>query len=395
MPDNFYKRLPALTSFDKIFTAASYADAPRDWLAVIVDVTGSTAAVTAGRYKEVNILGASSIIAVLNAVDRMDIPYVFGGDGASFLIPPAIKPQVAQALLGTRFMAEKSFGFPLRVGIVPVENILNAGKKIGVARFAISPSVSMAMFHGDGMNFAEALVKNKETEKDFDVENHVSQQDKNKMPDFKGLECRWQPISNNRGMILSLMILARDSVGKPSTQTYIDAFEKIKGIYPDSSGGTTPVTVDKMNLAKNMQTLFPEITVQSWGRSALKKALIPLSIKLQTNIGRFLLATGRKAGDFDGKNYLQDLVSNTDYRKFDGALRMIIDSSPEQKEKLENFLAEKHAAGDIFYGIHVSDSALMTCIVFDYKQQHLHFVDGNNGGYALAAQQLKKQMAAA
>jgi hypothetical protein len=32
-------------------------------------------------------------------------------------------------------------------------------------------------------------------------------------------------------------------------------------------------------------------------------------------------------------------------------------------------------------------------MVFDRKERHLHFVDGASGGYALAAKQLKDQIA--
>ncbi|HAX45954.1 MAG TPA: hypothetical protein DCX78_03885 [Nitrospina sp.] len=35
----------------------------------------------------------------------------------------------------------------------------------------------------------------------------------------------------------------------------------------------------------------------------------------------------------------------------------------------------------------------MTCMVFDRKERHLHFVDGASGGYALATKQLKCQIA--
>ena len=40
-----------------------------------------------GRYKAVNMAGASVISALLNRVDRRDLPFVFGGDGAFVAIP--------------------------------------------------------------------------------------------------------------------------------------------------------------------------------------------------------------------------------------------------------------------------------------------------------------------
>ena len=39
-----------------------------------------------------------------------------------------------------------------------------------------------------------------------------------------------------------------------------------------------------------------------------------------------------------------------------------------------------------------SKEALMTCLVFDRQNQHVHFIDGGDGGYALAAKELKKRM---
>jgi len=72
---------------------------------------------------------------------------------------------------------------------------------------------------------------------------------------------------------------------------------------------------------------------------------------------------------------------------------MTIDSKPGQRKELLEYLETELKAGKLFYGTHISDSALMTCMVFDRKERHLHFVDGASGGYALAAKQLKGQIA--
>jgi hypothetical protein len=35
---------------------------------------------------------------------------------------------------------------------------------------------------------------------------------------------------------------------------------------------------------------------------------------------------------------------------------------------------------------------LITCIVADYDKEHVHFLDGANGGYTIAAKELKRQL---
>ncbi len=60
---------------------------PDDWVIVIGDIEGSTEQVE-GRYKSVNLVGAAVIAAVLNALPDLDIPFVFGGDGAALVVPP-------------------------------------------------------------------------------------------------------------------------------------------------------------------------------------------------------------------------------------------------------------------------------------------------------------------
>ena len=34
----------------------------------------------------------------------------------------------------------------------------------------------------------------------------------------------------------------------------------------------------------------------------------------------------------------------------------------------------------------------MTCLVFGYDNRHVHFVDGAEGGYAMAARELKQRL---
>ena len=87
--------------------------------------------------------------------------------------------------------------------------------------------------------------------------------------------------------------------------------------------------------------------------------------------------------------------THADYRKFDDSLRMVIDISVEQNEALRKYLDSLYKEGLIFYGLHQSDDSLMTCYVDDIQEgNHIHFIDGANGGYAMAAKEMKAQILA-
>jgi len=103
----------------------------------------------------------------------------------------------------------------------------------------------------------------------------------------------------------------------------------------------------------------------------------------------------RALGRFDPKRYRSWVAKNSDFRKYDDALRMTIDCTRETAARLEEFLAEAEAARIIEFGLHRQGAALMTCIVPSYvSNDHVHFLDGAGGGYALAAQALKDKLAA-
>ncbi|MEO1143394.1 MAG: DUF3095 family protein [Pseudomonadota bacterium] len=53
-------------------------------------------------------------------------------------------------------------------------------------------------------------------------------------------------------------------------------------------------------------------------------------------------------------------------------------------------MKNERTAGKIIYGIHLQDEALITCVVPSIHQgDHVHFIDGSDGGYAQAAKKMK------
>ncbi len=101
-----------------------------------------------------------------------------------------------------------------------------------------------------------------------------------------------------------------------------------------------------------------------------------------------------RVGSFVPAIYLQQVVENSDFRKFADGLRMILDCTPELADAIEKRLEAAAAAGTVRYGLHRQDAAVMTCFTpSPTNSNHVHFIDGARGGYAAAAMALKAKAA--
>ena len=142
--ERFFADLPPLVRFADALRVESYQAAPRDWDVIVTDVMGSTKAIGEGRYKDVNALGVASIVALRNALRDVDLPFVFGGDGATALCPASRRERVERTLRGVRKMASEAFELALRVAIVPIGELVDAGHPVLVARLRTSEHVAWA-----------------------------------------------------------------------------------------------------------------------------------------------------------------------------------------------------------------------------------------------------------
>jgi hypothetical protein len=93
-----------------------------------------------------------------------------------------------------------------------------------------------------------------------------------------------------------------------------------------------------------------------------------------------------------GKTYLKRLVEMSDTLVLDGKINTVISGTTKQRSDLQQFLDELERSGEIIYGLHVSTDSVMSCYVRDLQDDHIHFVDGSEGGYTQAARQLKAKL---
>lgn len=384
---SFYGDLPVLHNFIDITDSRNFQSVPDDWYVLITDIVGSTKAIEAGRYKDVNLLGASCISAVLNIAGEIEIPFVFGGDGAAVLIPPCLHSKAIQALLAVRQLAATDFGMDLRVGAVPVFEITRANYEVKVAKVKVSENYYQAAFTGNGLNYATELIKNTTTADRYNYKNI----DSNARADLSGLECRWQDIPSKHGEIVSLIVRATSNRSETNFQIYQDLIEKIQAIYGNEDY-LNPVAPEYLNPAFNYRCLTSEIRLFAKSSSFLHQ-LLYLSKVLVDNLWRwFLITFNIKSSNLDWGALKAIIIAASDYEKFDDMLRMVIAGDEAKRKTLTSYLEENYRKGKLVYGLHVSDRALMTCLVFEYKGRQVHFIDGADGGYAVAAKAMKQRI---
>ncbi len=89
-PSDFIASIVEITEFERATDISKHTDIPEDWYVLVADIVDSTKAIENGQYKSVNSLGATVIVSILNINRDLRIPYIFGGDGATLVIPESM-----------------------------------------------------------------------------------------------------------------------------------------------------------------------------------------------------------------------------------------------------------------------------------------------------------------
>ena len=376
----FYQDLDAFSEFSDAFNYENYHSIPDGCWIVTADIVNSTKAIEAGLYKNVNFVGSLPIIATINLLTPLKFPYIFGGDGATLVIHEADKQQVLDVLIATAQFAKKNYDLQYRLGVVNIKDIRRQGCDVQIAKFNVSKNYQQAFFIGGGLSLAETLVK-QDSRFQIDVEQIITV-----VPDFSGLECRWQDLFSPKEKVLSILIEATDNSPINNQKIY----QELLQFFEEKLGNKTERSaVTKENL---IVSLSPKQLIYEAKASNLhKKVWLTLcNIIVENIIGKFLMQFAISQWRF----YKENMLQTTDAEKLDDTLRMVIASTQAQQNSLIDYLEQQYQAGRLVYGIHSSNRALMTCLIFERHGQQVHFIDAADGGYALAAKAFKKRKAA-
>lgn len=376
--DHFYDNLETfeLSLAELMLQEHRFEDVPSHWHVIITDIKGSTDAVAKGLHETVNFIATGSIVAVLNLAYKanLTVPFFFGGDGATFMVPDSIFQPAMQALQLYSASTKENFNLDLRAGAVSVQDIYKENHDLRLSKIKISTTLSIPVLLGNGLNYAEEIIKGENYSFRCDIGEDCE-------PDLNGMQCRWDkispPVKDNE--IVSILIIAAEGIQQ--SLAFSKSFLVLDEIY-GVPRLRQPISVSKLKL----NTSFTRMGIEMRARIGN----IPLWEFIKTWVtnlyGFIYFRTGK------GMRYLKRLVEMSDTLVIDGRINTVISGTKAQRLRLEAALDSLENEGFILHGMHVSSSAVMSCYVRDLEDGHIHFVDGSEGGYTQAAGKLKRKL---
>ena len=376
----FYSDLPTYSTVlsDLMGAEAHFCAVPEDWQVVITDVRSSTQALSDGRFQEVNLVAAGSIIAALNTARRagVELPFFFGGDGATLLAPPALAGPIEAALRVHRENTRVNFALDLRVGSLPVADIYRRNIGLKIAKVDINhQGLVIPVALGEGLQYAERIIKRSDHEPAPPAPDETV--------DLEGMECRWDsiaPPADTHEVVCLLVTILKAERQSAIISGVLKAIETIYGTLAQRS----PVSRPALKLDATPGKLMTET------RARLGRFKFGYFAEnwLRTLIGGLYFAFNK-----EGAYYLDRLVQLSDTLMIDGRITTVMSGTAGQRNRLVAVLNKLEAEGDIVFGMQVCTASVMSCYVRDRRDQHIHFVDGLGGGYTLAAGVLKRKLA--
>lgn len=369
----FTRSLPVAREFRSVLEDDFYRPVPDDWLIAVGDVVGSRKAIAAGQYKAVNMAGVAVISALMNALDRQTVPYIFSGDGASIICSPEDRDIVAETMARTVTWVKEDLGLTLRAALVPVSAVRAEGYDLLVQATRVSDAINNYAFRGGGLSRAEALTKA--------GEYAVPPAPPGSRPDLTGLSCRWSPVKPESGKIVSTIV----EPGEGREGGFPAIAQKLLDLVGPSGGSPMPAAGPSGTWPPEGLELEARAT-----RGQHPLALRRAGLYLWTFISWFIMTYNVRLGSFSGRHYKEFTSLNTDYRKFQDGLRITVSLGDTELGRLTEFLEDERKAKNLRYGLCVQDSAILTCYVPSVtSDSHFHFLDGADGGYARAAENMK------
>ena len=374
----FYKKLKLSKEslVDLLDNEEDFKNVPESWYVIVVDIQNSTNAVKEGNHHQVNLTATGAIISVLNTIRKfqgnIEIPYFFGGDGATFIVPFSLLDKIVQVLDNYRIHIKRKTNLVLRVGQINVKELVEKNVQLKIAKHQLTEKLSIPIVLGNGLKVAEHIIKSS-----FKEKNTTSFDES--LLNLEGMECRWDEISPDKSQAKVVCLLLDATVEATQSDIYkkvLSQMEKDFGSFENRQ----PIKNTKLRLDANPKKVLEEMKISLVSNNWMYF----LKSWLKTNFGKIYLNLTSS-----GKQYLKQIGQLSHTFMLDGMINTVFTA---EQSKIDNFIAfldNLEADNKLIYGIHVTHASVMSCYVLDRRTTHSHFVDGTEGGYTSAAKMFK------
>ena len=229
-------------------------------------------------------------------------------------------------------------GITLRVGAIPVADLRAQGVDVRVRKLELSAGNYLAMFTGGGIDLSDSLLKNSPPGSPYLLQSRSEVGE----PDLEGLSCRWEPLAPQNGLMMTIMIQGTSRDPADESNLLSDVVQKITDLLGHRLRESAPASAGSMKFKWPPRGLRLEARATAGDRTFLKSYFaVWVSSLIQFWCERF----NRQAGSYNAPVYRDELRSNTDFRKYDGILQMVLDVSENQAERIEQYLKREQDAG--------------------------------------------------
>lgn len=374
----FYKNLRPFkgTLIELLGDDTYFVDVPKSWHVVVVDILNSTSAVNAGNHHQVNLTATGAIISVLNAIRKVkrsnEIPYFFGGDGATFIVPSSLLNKIIHVLENYRIHIKRKIDLVLRVGEIPVSKLIESEVQLKIAKHRLTDKLSIPIVLGDGLKVAESMIKSSFKEEETTAFDET-------LLNLEGMECRWDQILPDQQQTKVVCLLLDASLEKDQRNVY----KKVLAQMDEEFGkfeNRQPIKSNNLKLDPNPTKVWEEMKIRLTSTSWMYF----FKSWLKSNFGRIYLNLTSS-----GKQYLSQIEQLSHTFMLDGMINTVFTAEQKSIDRFIAYLDEMERDKKLIYGIHVTHASVMSCYVLDRRTTHSHFVDGTEGGYTSAAKMFK------
>ncbi|SFR83618.1 DUF3095 family protein [Maribacter stanieri] len=380
----FYKKLKLSKEslIDLLDNEEDFKNVPESWYVIVVDIQNSTNAVKEGNHHQVNLTATGAIISVLNTIRKfqgnIEIPYFFGGDGATFIVQFSLLDKIVQVLDNYRLHIKRKTNLVLRVGQIHVKELVEKNVQLKIAKHQLTEKLSIPIVLGNGLKVAEHIIKSS-----FKEKNTTSFDES--LLNLEGMECRWDEITPDKSQAKVVCLLLDATVEATQSDIYKQVLSQMEKDF-GSFENRQPIKNTKLRLDANPKKVLEEMKISLVSNNWMYF----LKSWLKTNFGKIYLNLTSS-----GKQYLKQIGQLSHTFMLDGMINTVFTA---EQSKIDNFIAfldTLEADNKLIYGIHVTHASVMSCYVLDRRTTHSHFVDGTEGGYTSAAKMFKIKKKAA